>query len=139
MLLTGAAYAREGCDTVGVTILHLAHRADWEAAVATGEYRTSTRGATIDQVGFIHASYPAQLARVAAAVHAGDDQELCVLVLDEGRIRADGARVVDEDGGDGELYPHIYGAIRPGWVTEVRPAGFDERGEFRFPADGQLP
>ena len=108
-----------------MTILHLAHRDDWETAVATGEYRTSTRGATLDEVGFIHASYPDQLPRVAAFVHAGDDQELCVLVLDDELIRADGVRVVDEDGGDGELYPHIYGPLRPRWVVEVRPAGFD--------------
>jgi uncharacterized protein (DUF952 family) len=86
-----------------MTILHLAHRDDWERALATGEYRTSTRGATLDDVGFIHASYPDQLPRVA-----------------------------DEDGGDGEPCPHIYGPIRPRWVVEVRPAGFDERGAFWY-------
>lgn len=35
-----------------------------------------------------------------------------------------------EDGGDGTLYPHVYGPIDPAWVTEVRPARFDESGRF---------
>lgn len=37
-------------------ILHLAHRADWDEALVSGQYRTSTRGASLDDVGFIHAS-----------------------------------------------------------------------------------
>lgn len=114
-----------------MTILHLAHRSDWDAALVSGEYRTSTRGRSLDEVGFIHASYPHQLAGVAEFVHADDDAELCVLVIDEDAARRDGVMIIDEDGGDGEEYPHIYGAIRPEWVTEVRPAGFDAEGRFR--------
>ncbi|KQR52713.1 hypothetical protein ASF88_14570 [Leifsonia sp. Leaf336] len=53
------------------------------------------------------------------------------VVVDEGRARADG---VDEDGGNGELYPHLYGAIRPDWVIDVRPAGFDSEGTFHSSA-----
>ncbi|WP_027478951.1 DUF952 domain-containing protein [Gryllotalpicola ginsengisoli] len=114
-----------------MTIWHLAHRDDWRAALDSGEYRISTRGATLDDVGFIHASYSEQLSRVAEFVYADDDRELCVLVLDENRIRADGVLVADEDGGDGELFPHIYGPIKPSWVLEVREAGFDADKKFR--------
>ncbi|MBO3085096.1 DUF952 domain-containing protein [Cellulomonas fengjieae] len=113
-------------------ILHVAHRDDWEAALASGTYRVSTRGAFLDEVGFIHASYPHQISAVAKAVHGDDDADLCVLVLDPERIRAAGTRVVDEDGGDGELYPHVYGPIEPGFVTAVRPAAVDASGAFRF-------
>ncbi|WP_460519523.1 DUF952 domain-containing protein [Humibacter antri] len=115
-----------------MTILHLAYRSDWESALESGEYRMSTRGATLDDVGFIHASYPGQLARTAELFYADDDRELCVLVLDETLIRADGVRVIEEDGGSGELFPHVYGAIKPSWVVEVRPAGFDELKRFQF-------
>lgn len=115
-----------------MTILHLAHRSDWQAALASGEYRVSTRGATLDEVGFVHGSYPDQLSRVAEFVYADDDRELCVLVLDDDRVRADGVRIVDEDGGDGELFPHIYGPITPSWVVEVREAGFDDQKRFWF-------
>ena len=113
-------------------ILHVAHREDWEAALASGSYRVSTRGASLDDVGFIHASYRDQLQAVAEFVYAGDEAALCVLVLDPDRIQAVGTRVVDEDGGDGELYPHVYGPIEPGFVTAVLPAAFDAAGAFRF-------
>lgn len=115
-----------------MTILHLARRADWDAARSSGEYRISTRDATVDQVGFIHASFPDQLAAIAESFYADADDELCVLVMDEKAIRATGTPVVVEDGGCGERYPHIYGPIDPAWVMEVRPAGFSADGRFRF-------
>ena len=108
----------------------MTHRRDWHAAVASGSYRVSTRDASLDDVGFIHASYPHQVHAVAESVFVGDDEVLCVLVLDPERIRASGTRVFDEDGGDGELYPHIYGPFEPGFVTDVRPASFDASGSF---------
>lgn len=113
-----------------MTILHLALQSDWEAALGSGEYRTSTRGATLDQVGYIHASYPEQLTGVAEFVYAGSDAALCVLVIDERRVAAAGVRIVEEDGGDGGLYPHIYGPLRPEFVIEVIPAAFDAQGAF---------
>lgn len=120
------------CQNVGVTTLHLAYRSDWQAALESGEYRISTRNATLGDVGYIHTSYREQLSRVAEFVYADDDHELCVLVLDENLIRADGVRVVDEDGGDGEFFPHIYGPIKPSWVVDVRAAGFGAQKKFQF-------
>lgn len=107
-------------------ILHLAHRADWEHALRAGRYRVSTRGRTLDEVGFIHASLRDQVTGVAEALYADDDDALCVLVMDDARIRDADVRVVFEDGGDGTAYPHIYGPIDPAWVTEVLPAHFDD-------------
>lgn len=115
-----------------MTILHLAHRADWDAALETGEYRKSSREETLDEADFIHASYADQVARVAKLFYSDDDQELCVLVMDEDLIRAEGVRVLDEDAGDGELFPHIYGPIKPHWVKQVLPAGFDAQGTFQY-------
>ena len=118
--------------TAVVTILHLAHRDDWESACSSGAYRISTRGAGLDEVGFIHCSYPDQLAAVAEFVYQGDDADLCVLVLDVEAVRASGISVIEEDAGNGEHYPHIYGPIDPALVTEVREAGFDADGHFWF-------
>ncbi|GIG19411.1 hypothetical protein Cch01nite_01350 [Cellulomonas chitinilytica] len=115
---------------------HLAHRADWDAACAAGTYRVSTRGRTLDEVGFVHASRPAQLAHVAEAVYADDPEDLVVLVLDEALVGAAGVPVIEEDGGTGELFPHVYGPIDPSWVTEVLPARFDEHGRFRVDVPG---
>jgi len=113
-----------------MTILHLASLPDWQDALVSGEYRVSTKGATLDEVGFIHASHPPQLAAVAAVVYADVEEPLCVLVIDEARVAAGGVRVIEENGGDGELYPHIYGPIRPEFVVDVVPAHFDDRGSF---------
>lgn len=112
-------------------LLHLAHRDEWEAALRAGSYRVSTRGRTLDDVCFVHASRPNQVARVAEAFYADDPADLVVLVLDESAIRRAGVAVVEEDGGTGELFPHVYGAIDPAWVVEVRPAWFDDEGRFR--------
>ena len=109
-----------------MTILHLARRADWDAALRTGTYRVSTLGASLDAVGFVHASLPDQIAAVAEALYSGAVGDLCVLVLDESAVRAAGTEVRFEDGGDGVRYPHVYGAIDLSWVVDVRPAWFDE-------------
>ena len=113
-------------------ILHLTHRSDWDAALVDGSYRWSTRGRTYEEVGFIHASSRAQLPGVAELVFADDPAELCVLLLDSGTVTAAGTQVVYEDGGNGELYPHIYGPIDPSWVVDVVPAHVDHAGTFRW-------
>ncbi|WP_148097785.1 DUF952 domain-containing protein [Micromonospora globispora] len=35
-------------------LLHITDRKTWEAALRTGWYRTSTRGVSLEQQGFIH-------------------------------------------------------------------------------------
>ncbi|MFN3865353.1 MAG: DUF952 domain-containing protein [Demequina sp.] len=112
-----------------MALLHIAHRSDWEAAERSGAYEVSTRGRTLADDGFIHASHPHQVARVAGFVYRDDPDDLVVLVIDPAAAHADGVEIREEDGGDGELFPHIYGAVRPAWVTDVRPAGFED-GDF---------
>lgn len=113
-------------------ILHLAHRADWDDALVSGQYRTSTCGASLDDVGFIHAATRDQLPDVARSVHADDTEELCVLVLDSATIEAAGTDVRLEDGGGGLMYPHVFGPIRPEWVLAVLPAVLGPDGELSF-------
>lgn len=108
-----------------MALLHIAHRTDWEAAERSGTYEISTRGATLDEVGFIHASHEDQVARVAGFIYRDDPEDLVVLVLDAEAVERGGVDIREEDGGDGEIFPHLYGAIRSAWVTEVRPARFE--------------
>ena len=115
-----------------VHLLHIAHQADWHEALRDGRYAVSTRDRDLADVGFVHASYPDQVQDVARYVYRDDPEPLCVLVLDEALIGDAGVRVEHEDGGDGELYPHIYGAIDRSWVVDVRPAAFDQEGRFRY-------
>lgn len=113
-------------------ILHLTHRADWDAALAEGSYRWSTRGRTYEDVGFIHASSRAQLPGVAQLVFADDPAELCILLLETDTITASGTQVIYEDGGNGEIYPHVYGPIDPAWVVDVVAAHFGPDGAFAW-------
>lgn len=113
-------------------LLHIAHRVDWQESLRDGTYAVSTRGRTLDEVGYVHASYPEQVDDVAGYVYRDDPEALCVLVLEESLIHHDGVRVELEDGGDGELYPHIYGPIDRSWVVDVRPAQFDGAGRFVY-------
>ena len=105
-----------------MTIWHLALESDWAAAVSAGSYRVSTRGMTLDEVGFIHASTRDQVDGVASRFYADVGDALRLLAVDDDAARADGTEVVFEDAGNGELFPHIYGAIDAAWVREATPA-----------------
>ena len=109
--------------TTRTSIYHLALRDDWEEALAQGEYRTSTRGMTLEGVGFIHASFAEQVTATAGRFYGdivdGKVDDLLVLELDVEAIAAAGVSVRHEDAGTGELFPHMYGALRPEWVRAV--------------------
>lgn len=110
-----------------MTIFHIAHRADWDTALVAGEYRVSSRGLTLDEVGFIHAASADQLGAVAEQFYREDPETLVVLELDDAAL---GTAVRWEDAGTGELFPHLYRAITPGDVTAVLSAKFDGDGHF---------
>lgn len=99
-----------------MVIHHLALARDWAAARAAGEYRVSTLGADLDEVGFIHASFSDQLAATAARFYATVDEPLVVLAIDTERLGCD---VVVEPAPDGGRFPHIYGPVPTGAVVEV--------------------
>jgi uncharacterized protein (DUF952 family) len=113
-----------------VVVYHIAHEEDWAAARATGEYRVSTRGRTLDEQGFIHASDVHQVAEVANFVYAADDG-LVVLEIDEVWLRSPVRyeRPPDSD----ELFPHIYGPLDVDAVAAVWPLPRGRDGRFRFP------
>lgn len=72
----------------------------------------STRGATLDDVGFIHACTPEQLPTVLERFYADIEEPLVVLAVEEADLDAAGAPVRWEPAPDtGELFPHIYGPI----------------------------
>lgn len=109
-----------------MSLLHIARSDDWDAAIACGQYHVSTRGGMLDEVGFIHASSSRQVAAVADFAYADVPEALVVLVIDEDELHSAGIAVRYQDGGNGALFPHIFGALTPGFVSEVRPAAFVE-------------
>ncbi|KAA0974420.1 DUF952 domain-containing protein [Paeniglutamicibacter gangotriensis] len=97
-------------------ILHLTETESWEAAQEAGVYRQSTRGATLAEVGYIHYSSEGQLPVVASFIYSDYSGELVVLELDASEIAAAGIEIRFEDGGTGELFPHLCGELQTEWV-----------------------
>ena len=113
-------------------ILHIATVSDWDAAVASGRYTTSTYGVTIEEEGFIHASTPEQVQPTASRFYAAVTDPLVVLVMRTEVLEAGGVPIRFEDAGSGELFPHLYAALPVALVDEVRPAAFDDAGMLVF-------
>ncbi len=111
-------------------IFHLAGAPAWGEARAAGEYRCSTLGKSLDEVGFIHCSRREQVAVVANARYRGE-RALVLLVIDRDRVRAE---VRDEDlEGSGDLFPHIYGPLNLDAVVRVVPYAPGADGRFAAP------
>jgi uncharacterized protein (DUF952 family) len=115
-------------------ILHIAFEADWDEATRTGIYRVSTRGATLDEVGYIHASFEDQVARVGAVLYADVREPLAVLVIDADRL--DVPVIVENLEGGDEGFPHIYGPLPTSAVLAVRRARVTSDGRFLITASG---
>lgn len=112
-------------------ILHIALLPDWEDAVASGAYRVSTIGRTIDEEGFIHASTPEQVQATASRYYAGRPEALVVLVMDTERLEAGGVPVRFDEVAPGVEFPHLYAGVPVALVDDVRPASFVD-GVLRF-------
>jgi uncharacterized protein (DUF952 family) len=112
-----------------MTIYHIAFRTDWADAVAAGEYRVSTRGKTVEEQGYIHASTAGQVAGVANAFYA-DAEDLLVLVIDPEKLTAP-LRYDPVPGAD-EPFPHIYGPLNVDAVTGTAELRRDAGGRYVF-------
>lgn len=111
-----------------LALWHLARTVDWHAAAADGVYAISTRDRTVDQVGFVHASYDLeQVGRVAAAVYGDVVEPLSLLAIDPYALAKAGVEARAEVGDPGdparERFPHLYGGPVPaGAVVAALPA-----------------
>ena len=99
-----------------------------------GEYRTSTRGHKLAEVGFIHASMAEQVENVANAVFRGV-RGLVLLVIDPelvtSEIRYEPAMVENQSA----QFPHIYGPLNVDAVIEVLAFDAEADGRFYFPRE----
>ncbi len=99
-------------------IFHIATAADWEAAQVSGSYTTSTRGRTLAEEGFIHASHGHQWAAVRERYYADVTEPLLLLVIDPLRLDVP---LVEEQVAGGETFPHVYGPLAPAAVVQALP------------------
>lgn len=114
-------------------IYHIAEGDDWENALETGEYRRSTRGRSLEEVGFIHAAQSSsQVEGVANAFYVGAEK-LLLLAIDQDRIQAT-VRYDDVPGWD-VPFPHIYGPLNTDAVVKTVPFEPGPDGRFSFPAE----
>ena len=105
-------------------IFHIATATDWAAAQASGSYTTSTRGVSVLDEGFIHASHADQWEGVRDRYYADVAEPLVLLAIDTDLLDVP---VVEEEVPGGETFPHVYGAIRPAAVVEVTALGNPRR------------
>jgi glutathione S-transferase len=92
-------------------LYHLALAEEWRTARAEGVYTRSTRGRSLEQVGFIHASGADQVEATWQRFYA-DAGDVVLLSIDPQRLAAAGVAVRLEPAPEsGELFPHLYGAL----------------------------
>jgi glutathione S-transferase len=104
-------------------LYHLALRPEWQTARIEGLYRRSTRGRSLEEVGFIHLSAAHQVAATAERFYADlPAGELLLLTLDPQRLAAAGLEVRFEPAPPhGERFPHLYGPLPPQAVLMAEP------------------
>ena len=110
------------------TIQHIAVAEEWRDALESGEYVWSTIGMTIEQVGYLHASFPEQVRPTLERFYSDIDVPLVLLTLDEDAIVAAGLEVRVEPAVPGavgsEKFPHVYGGPLPtSCVSNVEAIG----------------
>lgn len=108
-------------------IYHLTTSSDWSQAQADGRYIHPS----LQEEGFIHASTPEQVAATANRFYKGNT-DLILLHIDTdmltSELRWERAPSIGQD------FPHIYGPLNLGAVTDFRPYLPDEHGHFSDPA-----
>jgi glutathione S-transferase len=112
--------------------LHLTEPAAWAAATGEGAYRLSPRDRTLADVGFVHCAYRDQVLDVAERFYP-DAGELTLLVIDLERLGSP-VRAENLEGGE-ELFPHIYGPLELGAVTEGLSIRRGGDGRFQLPPE----
>jgi uncharacterized protein (DUF952 family) len=103
-------------------IFHIATVADWAEALGSGHYATSTRGRTLEQEGFLHASRREQVAGTFAAFYADAGEPLVLLTIETDRLDVPWR----EDPVGEDTFPHLYGPLSP--TAVVAADLLDERG-----------
>jgi uncharacterized protein (DUF952 family) len=113
-------------------IFHITEPAVWAQATDSGSYTGSTRGQTLEDVGFIHCSYQDQVEMIANFVYPDWDDELVVLEIDPAKL---GDELKVESAFEaGIMFPHLYGPLPADAVRAVH-ALTKESGHWKLPAD----
>jgi uncharacterized protein (DUF952 family) len=91
----------------------------------------STLDTTLEEVGFIHCSFPHQTMEIVNRKFT-DRENLILLLIDESKIKSP----VKHEGalsGRAGIFPHIYGPLNTNAVYEVLPLTKNDGGNFTTP------
>ncbi|NHA69249.1 DUF952 domain-containing protein [Phycicoccus flavus] len=102
-------------------LFHVADAAEWRAALGTGRYERSTRGASLAEVGFVHLATADQWRGVLGRFYADHDGDLLLLEVDPDRLEA--PLRWEPVGPSGEEFPHLYGPLPVAAVVAASPLG----------------
>jgi uncharacterized protein (DUF952 family) len=100
-----------------VLIFHIATAADWDDAQVSGAYTTSSRGRTLEDEGFLHASRREQVAGVFSRYYLDAGEPLVLLTIETDLLDVPWR----EDAVGADTFPHIYGPLTPAAVTRAMP------------------
>ncbi|MBL7163382.1 MAG: DUF952 domain-containing protein [Anaerolineales bacterium] len=104
------------------SIVHICTRGDWEEAKKVGEYRA----ASLESEGFIHCSRSDQVLTVVNCFYA-DVPDLVLLWIDSQRVEVE----IRWEPADGDVFPHLYGALNVEAVDVVKKLVPDSDGVYR--------
>ena len=107
-------------------IYHMCHADEWVAAEKLGSYKGSSQDQTD---GFIHFSTADQV-RLSAAKHRSGQNGLVLLFVAIDQL---GDALKWEKSRGGDLFPHLYGDLKPRAVVHSEPLLLDESGLHVFP------
>ena len=100
-------------------VFKIVHAAEWRHAELAGEFAGTAKDLAD---GFLHLSNAEQVPATLARYYAGMD-DLVLVCVDAELL---GASLKFEPARDGELFPHLYGALSllaVRWVRPLRPTG----------------
>lgn len=111
------------------TVWHLTDPGTWARAQSRGVLTESTRGASIEHVGFLHGSYADQLALVTSIVYGDVTGPMVAVGIDPRLLPQHGLELREEPGDpdDPTPFPHVYGGDLPlAVITDAIPVTVDE-------------
>lgn len=114
------------------TIVLITRQPVWEETQAKGEYSQSTIDSTLEEVGFIHATFPDQTMEVLPRFK--DRDQVVLLLVDVDKVTVPIQYETALSGRPG-TFPHIYGALNTDAVYETVVLKKDEAGDFIAPEE----
>ena len=97
---------------------HIAFQKDWAKAQEIGQYHHPS----IEQEGFIHCSYPRQIAE-SLNKHFPKNEKLVLLEIDAQKLKSE--LKIELAASRGEDFPHIYGPLNVDAVSKIHEIKWD--------------